>query len=200
MIRKTLKYKLYRSKRNRRLVRQIEIAASVWNHCIALHRRYYRLYGKRLNVARLQKHITKLKKQHRFAFWNELGSQAIQDVTERVDRAYRLFFNEIKAGRKSRPPSFRKKEKYRSFTLKQAGYKLLGDNRIRIGDTIYKFSKSRPVEGRIKTVTIKRDACGDLWLCFSVEQEVSSEVFPTTGKSAGFAECVKFFWTVQSGV
>lgn len=137
MIRKTLKYKLYRSKRNRRLVRQIEIAASVWNHCIALHRRYYRLYGKRLNVARLQKHITKLKKQHRFAFWNELGSQAIQDVTERVDRAYRLFFNEIKAGRKSRPPSFRKKEKYRSFTLKQAGYKLLGDNRIRIGDTIY---------------------------------------------------------------
>lgn len=198
-MRKTLKYKLYRSKRNKRLVRQIEIAASVWNHCIALHRRYYRLYGKSLNANRLMKHITRLKKQARFQHWNELGSQAVQDVVQRIDRAYKLFFDGIKAGRKVRPPSFCKRVRYRSFTLKQAGYKLLDGNRIRIGDTTYKYSKSRDIDGIIKTVTIKRDACGDLWLCLSTEQESSTNVLPTTGQSAGFDFGLKTFLTASDG-
>ena len=90
-IRRTYRYRLYRSKNNRHLVRQIEIAAHVWNHCIALHRRYYRRYGKSLHKYQLQKHIPKLKRQPRFQHWNELGSQAIHEITDRIERAYRLF-------------------------------------------------------------------------------------------------------------
>ncbi|MEW6082798.1 MAG: RNA-guided endonuclease TnpB family protein, partial [Bacillota bacterium] len=87
---KTYCFKLYQSKRNKRLHKALNIAGSLYNHLIALHRRYYRLYGKSLNVNKLMKHITKLKKKKRFAYWNLLGSQAIQDIAQRIDRAYKL--------------------------------------------------------------------------------------------------------------
>jgi putative transposase len=81
---------------------------------------------------------------------------------------------------------FRKVCKARSFTLKQAGWKLLGGNRLRIGATVYKFAKSREIEGAIKTVTIKRDALGDLYVYFSCVVASQPEARAMTGKSAGF--------------
>ncbi len=110
-VRKTLKYRLYRSKRDRHLTRRIEIAAHVWNHSVALTRRYYRRYGKHLGAYRLQKHITKLKRQRRFRHWKELDAQAIQDVTQRLDRSYQRFFSDPKVGR----PSFKKRKLYLLF-------------------------------------------------------------------------------------
>jgi putative transposase len=66
------------------------------------------------------------------------------------------------------PPGIKKVKQYSSFTLKQAGWKYEGGNRIVIQGTTYKFSLSRPVEGDTKTVTVKRDSLGQLWLCLSV--------------------------------
>lgn len=59
---KTYKFKLYQSKKNKYLDRSINTAASIWNYCIAMHRRYYRLYGKHLSAKKLKNHITKVKK------------------------------------------------------------------------------------------------------------------------------------------
>jgi putative transposase len=77
---KTYKFKLYQNKKNKRLHKLIGISSSIYNHCIALHKRYYRLYGKSLNMFALQKHITQLKKLNKYNFWNNVGSQAIQDI------------------------------------------------------------------------------------------------------------------------
>ena len=71
---KTYKYKLYKSKRLKHLHRLINISADIYNHGVALHKRYYRLYHKTINLFVLQKHITKLKKLSRYNYWNELGS------------------------------------------------------------------------------------------------------------------------------
>ena len=89
---KTYKFKLYKHKRNRDLKRTINLAGIIYNHCIALHKRYYRLYGKSLNVNALMKHLTKLKKLPKYSEWNSLGSQAIQDIAQRIDKGYKLFF------------------------------------------------------------------------------------------------------------
>ena len=85
---KTYKYKLYKTKRLKHLHRLINLSGVIYNHCIALHKRYYRLYGKTLNINRLQKHITKLKKLPKYANWKILGLQAIQEITERIDNGY----------------------------------------------------------------------------------------------------------------
>ncbi|MDR1915978.1 MAG: transposase, partial [Synergistaceae bacterium] len=91
LVMRTYSFKLYRSKRNKHLNRKINLAGAIYNHLIALHRRYYRRFGHSLGVYRLKNHITKLKRTKRFGFWNNLGSQAIQDIAERIDRAYKLF-------------------------------------------------------------------------------------------------------------
>jgi len=180
-MKKTFQYKLYISKRNRELEEQIEIAAEIWNYCIYLHKHYYRLTGKHLSKGVLQKHITKQKKRSKHAHWNCLGSQAIQDVTDRIERAYQLFFNKTN----KRPPSFKKKSKYKSFTLKQAGYKLFDDNRIQINGTVYKYFKSRETEGTVKTVTVKRDSLGDIYLYIVCDVE-QIQVSAGTGKMVGY--------------
>ena len=78
---RTYRFRLYNSKRNRKLHKQINAAGLVYNHCIALHKRYYKLFGKLLNMYQLQKHLTKLKKISKCAYLKEIGSQAVQDIT-----------------------------------------------------------------------------------------------------------------------
>ena len=122
------------------------------------------MYKKYLSLYQLKAHITKLKKLPKYTWWAQLGSQAIQDIVIRIDKGYQRFFQNVKdrkahtTTQRMGPPTFRTVRKAKSFTLTQAGWKLLGGNRLRIGSTVYKFAKSRDIEGTIKTVTIKRDA------------------------------------------
>ena len=194
---KTYCFKLYQAKRNRKLHRQINISGCIYNHCIALHKRYFRMFGKSLNAYRLQKHLTKLKAREKYAFWNLVGSQAIQDIAQRIDKGYKLFFRNLKHKVKTAPPSFKKVKKYKSFTLKQAGYKYSGGNRITIQKQEYKFHLSREIEGAIKTLTVKRDALGDIYLYFVCEQEEKNEVIARTGNSVGFDFGLKTFLTAS---
>lgn len=201
IIRRTNKYRLYSSKRDKHLHQQIDIAGIIWNHALALQKRYYRLTGKYINQHRLKGHIARMRRTERFGYWQQVGSQAIQDVVERLDKAYQRFFayrcGEL--GIKIGPPRFKKVKKYKSFTLKQAGWKLLGGNRIRLNGKNYKFALSRPIGGKIKTVTVKRDNAGRLFICFSVIEEVNHQVEVSTGKIGGFDFGLKTFLTDDEG-
>ena len=193
---KTYCFKLYKAKRNRKLHKVINIAGIIYNHCIALHKRYYRLFKKSLNIYKLQKHLTKLKKIGKFSYFKEVGSQAIQDITQRIDRAYKLFFRNLKHKIRTAPPSFKKIRKYKSFTLKQAGWKLLKDNAIEINKQKYKYFKSRDIEGIVQTITIKRDTLGDIYLYFVCETN-ENKVLARTGKSVGYDFGLKQFLTAS---
>ena len=191
---KTLKFKLYQHKRNRYLKRQINAAGVIYNHAIALHKRYYRMFKKHLNCAKLQVHIAKIRKRNQF--WQSVGSQAVQDICQRIEKAYQLFFKHHKKG--VRPPNFKKVRKYKSFTLKQAGYKFLGGNRIKIGSRVYQYWNSREIEGTVKTVTIKRTSLGELFMVVVVDSsELVIEV--ETSRIAGFDFGLKTFLTCSDG-
>ncbi len=192
---KTLKFKLYEHKRNKFLKRAINAAGVIYNHCIALHKRYYRIWKKHLSCAKLQSHIAKLRKRN--PFWQTLGSQAVQDICQRIEKAYQLFFERNKQG--VRPPGFKKVKKYKSFTLKQAGYKFLGDNRVKIGQKVYQFCQSREIQGKVKTVTIKRTPLGELFLIVVVDKGAEPENKFKTGKIAGFDFGLKTFLTCSDG-
>jgi putative transposase len=183
---KTYSFKLYNSKHNNKLHKLINLSAEIYNHCIALHKRYYRLFGQHLNKSQLQAHITKLKKLEKYKHWNNLNSQAIQEITDRIENAYTLFFRNLKRKIRCSPPSFKKRVKYKSFTLKQSGYKLLDDNCVLIGKKKYKFFKSRDVDGKIKTVTIKRDTLGYIYIYFVCDIDTVQSLRARTGKIVGF--------------
>lgn len=127
---KTYEFKLYNRDSTKHLDRILNLSGWIYNHCIALNRRYYRRYNKSLNKYHLQKHLTKLKKTEIFKGWNEVPSQAIQDITDRIERSYKLFYSNLKKRIKTSIPHFQKCKKYGSFTTKQSGYKLLEGNKL----------------------------------------------------------------------
>lgn len=191
----TRKFKLYQHKRTWRLHRQINVGGDIWNKAISLHKRYYAQYSKHLNYYLLKKYITQLKARPEYAYWKQLGSQAIQDIIKRVDLGYQKFFRK----ENKRPPTFRKIQKAKSFTLSQAGWKLLGENKLKIGKAIYKFAKSREIDGTVKRLTIKRDACGDLFAYFSVDNQEEPSIRVETGHTAGLDFGLKQFLTASDG-
>ena len=192
---KTLKFKLYNHQRNRYLKQSINAAGVIYNHCIALHRRYYRMYGNQLNCAKLQSYRVKLRK--RKPFWQTVGSQAVQELCQRIERAYLLFFKPHKKG--VSPPGFKKIKKYKSFTLKQAGYKFIGGNRVKIANCVYQYWNSREIEETVKTLTIKRTALGELLMIVVVDDVSEPEAKFKTGKIAGFGFGWKTFLTISDG-
>jgi putative transposase len=123
-----------------------------------------------------------------------VGSQAVQELCERHEAAYERFFK-----KQGGLPRFKKVKKFRSFVLKQAGWQLHEVNpqkryrKITIDKTVYKFVYHRPMNGEIKTVAVKRDALGRLWLCFSLVEKMCIESLSSTGKIGGFDFGLKTF-------
>jgi putative transposase len=200
--RKTYKYRMYASKRDFRLHDSINISGIIWNHITALQRRYYRLFKKRIYEARMKKHISYLRmKTAKYAYWRKVDSQAVQEICERHERAYERFFK-----KQGGLPRFKKVKKFRSFVLKQHSWKLHNETpnrkyrKITIGKTSYKFVYHCPMSGNIKTVAVKRDNLGRLWLCFSVVEKTLIENTTTTGKIGGFDFGLKTFLTTDEGV
>lgn len=199
---KTYKYKLYSGKQQH-IHDSINLAAEIYNHCIALHKRYYRLYKKHLSCHTLQKHLTKIKARYK-KHWSNLNSQAIQDITERIDKGYKRFFDYLKDRAKGlkkatrcSPPTFKKRINYKSFTLKQMDGKV-ADGVITIHRRKYRYFDSRKIDGKVKTVTVMRDRLGDIYIAVTVDVINKSEL-PMTGKSAGFDFGLKTFLTSTDG-
>ena len=196
---KTYKFKLYSNHGNGELHKTIDGHAHVWNHCVALQRRYYAIYGKYIGKFRLINHISKLKRLAKFAHWHQLPSQAIQDVVARIDKGYKAMFEARAAGKKWGRPRFKPRRKYKSFTLLQAGWELLPGNKIRIGKRIYQYFKSRDVPSNPKRCTIKRDTIGDVYITILTDYEEPDFHRVMTGKIAGFDFGLKRYLTGHNG-
>ena len=117
----SFKYKLYPCDHNN-IDHQINVACFIYNHCIALKKRFYRRFKKSLSKNKLQKHLTKIKNRKRFNFFNEINSQTIQEITDRIEKGYQAFFKK----QNKHTPDFKGKKRYNSITFKQTGYKYLG--------------------------------------------------------------------------
>ncbi|WP_243026994.1 RNA-guided endonuclease InsQ/TnpB family protein, partial [Thermus albus] len=111
----------------------------------------------------------------------------LQDVIQKVDRAFQGFFRRVKKGQKPGYPRFKGKGRYDSFTFPQAGttgVKLQKDGkRVFIyGVGSVKVKLHRPLEGRIKTATVKRE--GDDWYIIFV-CEVDPKPLPESHEAIG---------------
>ena len=144
------KYNIYRSKKTKYLDKMLRECCFVWNHALALQRRYYKLFGKYISIGKMKKHFAKRIKR------NLLHSQTTQEILERLDESYNRFFK-----RKSkRPPKFKRSDCFNSFVFKQGGFTLNGNIlTINKGKKRFKFSYSRAYEGNVKQIRIVRETC-----------------------------------------
>ena len=133
-----------------------------------------------------------------FPEFKAVGSQVLQDVLERLDRAFKGFFRQWKNEEKPGFPRFKGKGRYDSFTLKQAGWQLSGRYLDIKNVGRFKLYLSRPIEGTIKTITIRRKSTGDWFVAFSCDN-VPTKEFPMTNRDVGIDVGIKSFLVDSDG-
>ena len=184
------KYKLYRTPKTKHLDKMLREACFVWNHALALQKRYYKLYHKYISDSRMRKHFTK--RIHRYL----LHSQTTQEIIDRLDMSYQRFFEHLAA----RPPKFKKAKDFTSFVFRQGGYTLNG-NVLTINSIgkRFKFSLSRPYDGRIKELTIKRSNLGEYYIVMVLDKAPQSLGKSRNGASVGIDFGLRKYLTISDG-
>ena len=142
------------------------------------------------NYNAMDSHFKELKRTTH-PHWKALPSQTVQQELMRIDAAYQRFFDKL-GGR----PKIKKRHKFKSITYPgPSGWKLQ-NNRItltfrkwdsgkwRFDRVPYTFHKHRQWHGSIQRITLKRDNCGDYWLCLTTD-DADIKRLPTTGQSVG---------------
>jgi len=178
---KTYKYKLYPTKAQRQTMHETTFLCSlIYNQCLSQRKEAWEKEKKSITCYDQIKQLPDMREKD--IRYQSVHSQVLQDTVSRVDKSFQNFFRRVKAGEKAGYPRFKSARRYDSFTYPQSGFKLNGKklSLSKIGDV--KIKLHRPIEGKIKTLIIRRQADG--WFaCFSCE--VEENPLPFTGKSVG---------------
>jgi putative transposase len=193
---KTYKFKLYNDDDFKYLHEVIVTAGEIYNFCIKCYKGYYKHTGKYLNKFELMKHITRIKKVNKY--WSIVNSQSIQNIVERIDEGYKLFFKYCKK-KKISPPSYCKISKYKSVTYKQNGFKFIDNtNVVILQGRKYRYHKSRDIKGDIKTLTLKRNPLGEFYICVTTDA-TSGKIGSCRRTQVGIDFGLKDFLTLSNG-
>ena len=164
---KTFKFRLYPTRAQRVAMNEsLDACRWVYNKTLEVRRDAWQERQEPLSLYDTNKLLTQWKQEHPGLF--NAYSQCLQNAQVRVDLALKAFFRRVKAGEKPGYPRFRGANRYDSFTYPQSGFGL--DNKLhlsRIGSV--KIRIHRPIEGKVKTLTIRRDCLGNWWATFSCE-------------------------------
>lgn len=197
-MRLTYKYKAKISKTTEEnAVDWLDKCCDIYNACVYQGREAYKKQGKTLSAYDQQKDLKELKQE--FPEYKIVGSQVFQDVTERVWNSRKLFFSNLKKCKKAGLPKFKSRKRYKSFTLKQTGWKLDG-RYLKIKNVgTFKLFLSRPIEGDIKQITVKRDSCGDWFVFFSCDNVPLPEYQTFEKDAIGIDVGIESFLTDSDG-
>ncbi|MEW6213047.1 MAG: transposase [Acidobacteriota bacterium] len=193
---KAFKYRIYPSRAQvTKLERTLGLCCELYNAGLQERCDAYRIARKSIGYQDQQNQLPDIKEIR--PDLNTVHSQVLQEVLRRLDKAFDAFFRRVKAGEKPGFPRFRSRSRYDSFTYSQSGFAIEhGKLRLsKIGKV--KIKLHRPVEGKIKTVTITRTATGKWFACFAVECE--AELLPATTETAGIDCGLKEFVVLSNG-
>ena len=182
-MKKTYKYRTYCNKKTQAQMNIVlELCRQVYNLC--LEQRIFAWKNQRTSISFFDqsKQLPELKKE--FKEFKQIPSQTLQEVVERLDRAYQGFFRRIKSGEKAGFPRFKGFNRYDSIILKQKGWVLKNDKLIIKKIGTFKLKLHRPIDGIIKTITIKKSLTNKWYVYFSCDN-VPERLLPKTGKSIG---------------
>jgi len=196
-MRKTFQYRIYPTHKQKTALNQtLEGCSWLYNHL--LEQRITSWESEKKSLSRFDQCNTfkQLKGEH--LFLKDVHSQVLQDVSTRIDLAFRAFFKRVKSGQKPGFPRFRGSGRYDSFTYPQSGFKLL-KNVVRLSKIGgVKIKLHRPIEGTIKTCTVKRTSTGKWFVSFACDIEhkpAEQPIEPTIGIDMGLLS----FATLSNG-
>lgn len=194
--RKTFKFRLYPAKAQAVLLtEQLGEACRLYNGALQERRDAWRINRESINYFA---QANQLKEIRAAGDLNLQNFSACQDVLRRVDKTFKAFFARCKRGEKAGFPRFKSHTRFGSITFPSYGdgCKLV-DSKLRLqGVGLVKVKLHRPVEGTIKTLTVKREA-GRWHACLSVECE--AELLPESTVSVGVDVGLSHFAILSDG-
>jgi transposase len=173
----------------------LNICRELYNAALQERRDAYRINGLSINYHAQAIQLPQIKQLRQDV--GEVHSQVLQDALRRVDKTFDAFFRRCQNGETPGYPRFKSASRFDSFTYPQSGFRLEGDKLqlSKIGSC--RLRLSRPIEGTIKTCTIKREADG--WYAVFAVQENQSRFFPKTGETVGIDVGIENFATLSRG-
>ncbi len=197
-MRRASKYRLYPTKKQeQKLFWTLTRCRELYNAALQERKEAYKYAGKNITYRMQANDLPELKGVIREEY-QEIHSQVLQNVLKRLDEAFEGFFRRVKAAEEPGYPRFQGRNRYNSFTYPQKGYSLTHDTRVclsKIGSI--KVKVHRPIEGKIKTCTVKYEA-GQWDVIFSCEVE-PSEPLPVVESEVGIDLGVTHFAALSDG-
>lgn len=186
----------------------LRLTRTLYNAGLEQRREAYRKQGKTLSAYDQQAELTALKAE--CPEFSGVYSHVLQDVFDRLDKAYKAFFKRAKAGKGKAAgfPRFKPAQRWNSFKFKQCwnnakndwtacGKPVDGGRRIsvpKIGAVKCKFH--RPLEGQPKSLQIVLDV-NEWYAVYTCE--VPREVLPPTGSAVGIDVGTTWFAITSDG-
>ncbi|MBC7912112.1 MAG: IS200/IS605 family element transposase accessory protein TnpB [Pyrinomonadaceae bacterium] len=166
----TYRYRLFPTRTQvEALTVQLSEACRLYNACLQERRDAWRINRESVNYYTQASQLKEIRAHGDLSLAN---FSACQDVLRRVDKTFKAFFSRVQKKQKAGFPRFKSHTRFDSLTFPSYGdgCKLI-QSKLRLqGIGLIKVKLHRGVEGKIKTVTVKRE-CGKWYACFSVECE-----------------------------
>ena len=192
----TYKFRLNPTHHQRTLLSNtLELCRWVYNKTLAIRKNTWEQEKKSISCYYTIKMLPGWKKEK--PELSQVYSQVLQEVCNRVDLAFSAFFRRVKAKENPGYPRFKGRGWYDSFTYSQTGFTLCNNGLLlsKIGEI--KIVQHRPIEGKIKTLNICRDAVGNWYACFSCEVEPTP--LPASESGVGIDVGLESFATLSTG-
>ena len=197
-MRKTYKYRIYPTKETeQKLYWTLTRCRELYNAALSERKDAYKYAGKSISYSDQQNDLPEIKSEIREEY-QDIAAHVLQDVLRRLSKAFDAFFRRCKNGEHPGYPRFQGRNRYVSFTYPDgAGWKFDGQclHLAKIGKARVRLH--RPLEGKIKTVTIKREV-NEWYVAFSCEVDVP-EKLPLSSEDVGIDLGVTHLATLSNG-
>ena len=165
------------------------LAKQLWNELLAAGKQHYKDFGFFLSRNAMQLMCKNY----------GLFSQTQQAVVHNLERAVRRFCKLKKQGKRVGFPRFKSVDRVKSLHYPQSGFRLEG-KKLRVNPFgLISVKRHRVIEGKVKTLTLKREPSGKWFACFVVdvpEKPVPVHGGPMVGVDLGLEK----FATLSNGL
>src|SRR5262249_31201080 len=196
-MRKTFKYRLYPTKALAESLRvQLSEACRFYNAALQERIEAYATHRKSINYYDQAAQLTEIRAAGDLGLPN---CHCAQEVLRRLDKAFKAFFERVKRKQKAGFPRFKSHRRFDSITFPSHGdgNKLLPSGHLFVqGVGHIKVKMHRPLHGKIKTVTVKRQ-CEHWYVCFSVETSI--QPLPESEAAVGIDVGLSSFAVLSDG-
>lgn len=128
---------------------------------------------------------------------DQIHSQVLQNVVDRLNKSFQNFFRRCKTGEKPGFPRFRGMHRYDSFCFPQSGFAVIGKELKLSKIGCVRIKMHRPLEGEVKTCTLCRTPSGSWTVSLSCEVDIKP--LPPVEKSVGIDMGITHFAVFSDG-